>query len=98
MCHSVAAAAPAVHCNGIQPYRGAAWYEGRLYILHYQNLGPSHWPILVNFSFSMLVSTPNKTYFAQNSLCCNFFGSSLRLTSLFSFAGAAVLAASPTPG
>ena len=33
MCHAVAAAAPAVHCNGIQPYRGAAWYEGRLLLL-----------------------------------------------------------------
>ena len=33
MCHAVAAAAPAVHCNGIQPYRGAAWEEGRLLLL-----------------------------------------------------------------
>ena len=33
MCHAVAAAAPAVHCNGIQPYKGAAWEEGRLLLL-----------------------------------------------------------------
>ena len=33
MCHAVAAAAPAVHCNGIQPYKGAAWEEGRLFLL-----------------------------------------------------------------
>ena len=33
MCHAVAAAAPAVHCNGIQRYRGAAWQEGRLLLL-----------------------------------------------------------------
>ena len=33
MCHAVAAAAPAVHCNGIQPYRGAACEEWRLLLL-----------------------------------------------------------------
>ena len=33
MCHAVATAAPAVHCNGIQPYRGAACQEGRLLLL-----------------------------------------------------------------
>ena len=33
MCHAVAAAAPAVHCNGIQLYKGAAWEEGRLLLL-----------------------------------------------------------------
>ena len=33
MCHAVAAAAPAVHGNGIQPYKGAAWEEGRLLLL-----------------------------------------------------------------
>ena len=33
MCHAVAVAAPAVHCNGIQPYKGAAWEEGRLLLL-----------------------------------------------------------------
>ena len=33
MCHAVAAAAPAVHCNGIQPYKGAALEEGRLLLL-----------------------------------------------------------------
>ena len=33
MCHAVAAAAPAVHCSGIQPYKGAAWEEGRLLLL-----------------------------------------------------------------
>ena len=33
MCHAVAAGAPAVHCNGIQQYKGAAWEEGRLLLL-----------------------------------------------------------------
>ena len=56
MCHAVAAAAPAVHCNGIQPYRGAAWEEGRylllssrgvinylaLWQIHNIHLGPFH--------------------------------------------------------
>ena len=50
MCHAVAAAAPAVHCNGIQPYRGAAWQEGPLLLLssrgviNYLALWGRHWP------------------------------------------------------
>ena len=48
MCHAVAAAAPAVHGNGIQPYKGAAWEEGRLLLLssggviNYLALWPYH--------------------------------------------------------
>ena len=48
MCHAVAAAAPAVHCNGIQPYKGAAWEEGHLLLLssggviNYLALCPPH--------------------------------------------------------
>ena len=42
MCHAVAAAAPAVHCNGIQPYKGAAWEEGRLLLLS--------WPVVAQLA------------------------------------------------
>ena len=48
MCHAVAAAAPAVHCNGIQPYRGAAWEEGRLLLL--SSRGVINYLLLGSFS------------------------------------------------